>query len=171
MNLVLLSLLACAGSGSVAATPDPTEAAPRSTQEVKINGIYADKLVAKLQEPGKVRVVNFWATWCDPCREEMPMIRDVAKARSAVELILVDLDHPAQRPRRVLEFIRETELTAFTHYGLDDRDPLKALMQNFKDWPDFIPVTLIVDETGAMKKRFLGGVAKPDLEAVLPPPG
>ncbi len=54
---------------------------------------------------GKVVLVNFWATWCEPCREEMPSIEQLRKSLSGkpFEVLAVNLGEPPSRIERFLE--------------------------------------------------------------------
>jgi thiol-disulfide isomerase/thioredoxin len=59
-------------------------------------------------------VINFWATWCSPCVKEIGYFEDLHReyAGDPVQVILVSLDFPNQKDRRVLPFIEEKQLSA-----------------------------------------------------------
>jgi cytochrome c biogenesis protein CcmG/thiol:disulfide interchange protein DsbE len=93
---------------------------------------------------GAVSVVNFWATWCGPCREEMPLLEDLA-GRVPVHGVNVR-DDPAAAAR----FLAETG-DPFRRVGRDADGAVSA------GWGVYgLPATFIVDAGGAVAYRLTG---------------
>ena len=97
---------------------------------------------------GKVVLVNFWATWCEPCRKEMPSIqrlRDrLADKRFAV--LLVNVDEPEARVRRYVDEVR-LDLPI----GLDPGKRVTA------QWGvKVLPATFLVGLDGRIRYRLIG---------------
>jgi peroxiredoxin len=93
-------------------------------------------------------LVNFWATWCVPCREEMPTLEKLARQRtSALQVIAVSLD--ATGPGKVRAFARELGLT-FPIL----RDPDFSVGRLYRIRA--LPVSFIVDRTGIVRHREIG---------------
>lgn len=99
-------------------------------------------------------VINFWATWCKPCVEELPYFEDLHKnySNQKVRVILVSLDFPRQIESKVVPFVAKHQLrsdvvvlaeTNSNNY-IDKVDP---------GWSGAIPVTVIYN---AKDRRFIG---------------
>ena len=128
---------------------------PPATAPKGIRLADADALRAALFAPGeRVRVVNFWATWCGPCEAEMPVLAAWGAAHPEAELVFVDLDLPRLLDSKVAPFVRSHGLEAFTHWQLDDKDPMVALPKIVPQWPDQVPVTLVVAPDGSTRRRY-----------------
>jgi thiol-disulfide isomerase/thioredoxin len=110
------------------------------------------------QYDGKIVVLNFWATWCGPCQEEMPMmVAEEQKYRSrGIVFIGVSMDK-----REDLAKIRAFAAKVGAAYPIwigtvDD-------LERFKLGPG-IPATAFIDADGNIQGRVLGEIHKPDLE-------
>lgn len=111
---------------------------------------------------GKVRVINFWATWCPPCRDEMPLlVRSQARwAPRGVQFIGIALDNAAD----VDKFGRELKV----NYPLLIAEEQGAtLMQRLGNTAGVVPYTLVLDGKGRVLQRHAGEVHAADLEAWL----
>ncbi|MFC4121469.1 TlpA family protein disulfide reductase [Nonomuraea zeae] len=108
---------------------------------------------------GKVVVLNFWASWCGPCRAEAPVLKEVAAKTkgSGVEFLGVDFK---DRQADALAFER-TEQTGYPH--LFDQPGKVALAFQGTVPPAAIPSTLIIDKQGRIAARALGAVTYSDL--------
>jgi thiol-disulfide isomerase/thioredoxin len=111
--------------------------------------------LAKLQ--GKVVVVNFWATWCGPCRAEMPGMLEVygAYKGKGVEFVGISLDEGGWKD--VAPFVKRMSLTYPIVLG--DGAVVRAY-----GGVDAIPTTYIVDRKGNIVTKHIGYMSKEDFE-------
>ena len=161
--LTLLTLLACAGAPEPAApenAPVPVEAAPAQTE---LKSVSAAELAEILAAPSdKPRVVNFWATWCAPCIEELPRLREWGKNNGKAQLILVDLDLPQLREKKVLPFIEKYEIGGFENYQVSDKDPATAMSEAVPEFKQIVPFTLLIPTQGGLERTAIMGSVKID---------
>ncbi|MFT3973037.1 MAG: TlpA disulfide reductase family protein [Amaricoccus sp.] len=111
---------------------------------------------------GRVRLVNFWATWCVPCRTEMPELEALARDPPAdVEVITIATGR--NTPDGIDRFRDEQGITALPN-ALDPKGALARAM----DVPG-LPVTVILDRDGIEVGRLLGGANwnSPEARALL----
>jgi len=100
---------------------------------------------------GKVVVVNFWATWCPPCREEMPALQRVAASEPDVVVLEVDLMEPGDKARSFLDSL-----------GLDRLQPVLdgdgATTRRFGVLS--LPSTFFIDKTGVIRHLELTAMSE-----------
>jgi len=89
-------------------------------------------------------VVNFWATWCKPCVEELPAFEQINKKYNGqkFKMILVSLDFESQLESRVKPFLKENNITAEVVMLTDSKTNVWIDKVNDK-WTGSIPVTII----------------------------
>jgi thiol-disulfide isomerase/thioredoxin len=113
---------------------------------------------------GKVRVVNFWATWCEPCREEIPALQRVqAKfAANGLETIGISIDHAD----KVRQFAKNMAITYPLLLGdASVIDVARALGNRAGG----LPYTLVIDAQGKLLASKLGGITEAQLTEILLP--
>jgi thiol-disulfide isomerase/thioredoxin len=152
--------LAAAATGSVAAMS--ASGAPMSLVSLSFNG--PDGKPLKLADfKGKTVLMNLWATWCAPCRAEMPELDALQKEKggSAFQVVAVNADTGGDdKPRK---FLSETGATTLAYYS----DHSMALFNDLKDrgLALGLPVTLLVDKDGCMLAHMNGPAAWASTEA------
>jgi thiol-disulfide isomerase/thioredoxin len=173
ISIALLALLAAGCAGSQSGQPQAGDtrfvagdgkmqvfAAADRQPAPAIEGPTLDGGTASLAaHKGKVVVINFWASWCGPCRAEAPVLKEVAAKTkgSGVEFIGVDFK---DRKADALAFER-TEQSGYP--SIFDQPGKVALAFQGTVPPAAIPSTLIIDEQGRIAARALGAVKYTDL--------
>ena len=155
----VLPLLVLALGPAAAAQGDAVALAPD-----QLRALVESDLKVLLSAPSdKPRVVSFWASWCGPCRAELPMLDAFALAHPAVDVVQVNVDEPQDTPD-VLRLLAGTHLRSF-QLG---PDPASILPRAVPDWPRMIPLTLVVDAAGVEVGRVVGEADEGRILARLP---
>lgn len=104
----------------------------------------------------KVKVINFWATWCAPCVKELPFIDSLRNTYSPdeVEVLLVSLDFPDELAK-VNTFLQRKKIGS-TVWLLDESDPNLFIDKVDPSWSGAIPATLLI-RNSTDKRTFLEG--------------
>jgi peroxiredoxin len=97
---------------------------------------------------GKVVFLNFWATWCPPCRLEMPTMEELHKEFSSQGLVILAINFQ-EAPKEIKEFFKEHNLTFTT---LLDREG--KVFDLYKAWS--LPTTYFVNKDGEIVGRVIG---------------
>jgi thiol-disulfide isomerase/thioredoxin len=120
-----------------------------------IDGQGLQRLVA--QKRGKVVLMNFWATWCQPCVEEFPDLLKAVRAFQArgVEFIFVTIDEPEDIQKKVMPFLEKQGIN-FPTYIKRTKDNDVFINAVDGKWSGAIPATFIYDANGVLAKRFVG---------------
>lgn len=113
---------------------------------------------------GKVLLVNFWATWCAPCRKEMPELVALAARHKArgLEFVTVAIDEESDR-RTVAEFLDKSKVpppTFIKNFGSDE----KFISMVDSRWSGGLPFTVVYDRAGRKARVFPGEVNLKELE-------
>ncbi|MGA3349399.1 MAG: TlpA disulfide reductase family protein [Candidatus Sulfotelmatobacter sp.] len=117
----------------------------------------ADHTVTLSQLKGQIVVLNFWATWCPPCIEEMPSLVQMQQRMKAkgvtVLAVSVDADGSAYR-----QFLKDHNVNL-----LSVRDPDQK--SNGLYGTSKFPETYIIDRSGVIRRKFIGAVdwTEPDV--------
>ena len=111
---------------------------------------------------GSIAVINFWATWCGPCREELPLLSRLNKEYSGkkIRFIAVSADEAKNRAA-VDQFLTANPLSMEIWLGAD------LYMLDRAQLGNELPATLILDDQGEIVARILGEAREDDIRRPL----
>jgi thiol-disulfide isomerase/thioredoxin len=113
---------------------------------------------------GRVLVVNYWATWCAPCREEIPVFVRMQEryGERGLQFVGIAID----QPDKVAEFAREFRVNyPLVLGGVDSIE----LLRQVGNRAGVLPYTLVIDRRGNLVSREPGGVKESRLEDLILP--
>ena len=115
----------------------------KNTSEKDINLINYD---------GKLVLMNFWATWCEPCKEEMPSLDKLAVDQNFQNLKILPVNIGQEKTNKIEEFYDKTKIKNLEiFYDTDVRLAKKFLLRG-------VPTTLIVGKDGKEFARVVGSI-------------
>ncbi|MFZ6018588.1 MAG: TlpA family protein disulfide reductase [Chloroflexota bacterium] len=106
---------------------------------------------------GKPIVVNFWATWCDPCKEEMPLFEAIYRENSGIVMLGVNYNEPANIIRR---FVEERGITFPVLLDADGKIAERFQVFGF-------PTTYFIDRDGILRSTHVGQLDEQILSSYL----
>lgn len=116
---------------------------------------------------GKVLLVDFWATWCEPCREELPKLVAISRQLDARKFTLVTLsaDEPEQEST-VTAFLDREHAPASRYIKRTEDD--QAFIDNVdKHWSGALPALFLYDPAGKLIASFIGDADPAEIEAAI----
>lgn len=149
----------------------PAEAVVGTPEEVRLADFWATQLPDLNQQPqalkqwqGKVLVVNFWAPWCPPCRQEIPdFIRLQERlGKQGLQFVGIALDEAD----KVSAFVDESGINYPILLG---NSVVASLSQNAGNRLGGLPYTVLFDRQGNAVATLTGGVTEARLQALLKP--
>jgi len=109
---------------------------------------------------GRMVVLNFWATWCAPCREEMPSLQNLHDTLAGEDFAVVTLATGFNQPQAIRRFFEETGVTDLTQYR-DINQQIAREMGVFG-----LPITVVLDAEGREIARLRGDAHWDSPEAI-----
>ena len=168
--LLLSGFSASAQTTNAAGKPEkPAKQATPVAETVAVKEIDTAGLAALLKrENGHPLLVNFWATWCEPCREEFPdLIKIDADYRAqGLELITISLDDITEIKAGVPKFLQEMG-AMMPSYLLNVVDPEPAIRSVDPNWGGALPATVLYDKNGKIAFKHFGRIKPAELRAAI----
>jgi len=138
--LLMLAILSCSGGGKM----KEGNLAP-DFELTSLDGTS----VTLSQFRGKVVILDFWATWCQPCKLELPHFSELQRELGAQGLQIIGISLDQGGRSEVASFVRESKI------------PYIIVMGNGKVMRDFggirgIPTTFVIDKQGSIYRKYVG---------------
>src|SRR3978361_489075 len=137
-SLLLLAALAGCTRGAhpgQLAEPEPAFAGRNGPQTIRLS-----------QFRGKVVILNFWATWCAPCIDELPSLQELQKQRPDIQVLAVSIDDD---PAAYSAFLKQYDINL-----LAVRDGSQGA--NLKFGSVRVPETFVLDRSGGVRRKCIG---------------
>jgi len=120
------------------------------------------EFVSPADFPGKTLLLNFWATWCAPCREEMPMLMDLQRkyGTDGLQVIGIALDDA----QNVRDFVGKYGISYPVLVGEEDVFETSAAYGNEEG---VLPYSVLIDKTGIVRWRYAGIIQHDRISSLL----
>jgi peroxiredoxin len=158
LPLLLVSLVMC--SKLIAADLSVGQAAP----DIQAKLLDSNEVFQLVKQRGKVVIVNFWATWCAPCKAEMPALQSYLQQHrgDGLEVLAISMDDPKDEPmvkKMAQQFSFQVALKADANF--------KGLGRIWR-----MPTTFVIDKEGVLRKNGHVGdaeISAAELESLVTP--
>jgi len=152
---------------SAAVVAPATSAAPERLSDPALTTATAEQLLARIRSAqNKATLVNVWASWCGPCREEVPMLQALSQnlARQNVAVVLVSADEPEDAPKAE-SFLKANQISVPSYLAARPLGPFKLGMN--PRWPGMLPATFLFDSAAKLRYFWGGPVYEHEIDAVI----
>lgn len=112
------------------------------------------------QYQGKPLVLNFWATWCPPCVQEMPELDELSRLHPDVQFVGLAIDTQRNVQRFLADVPVGYDLYVTGHRGVQ-------MMKNLGNKPGGIPYTVVLQADGSVAEQILGQINQAKLDQIL----
>ncbi|HKE95548.1 MAG TPA: TlpA disulfide reductase family protein [Povalibacter sp.] len=148
---------------AAAPTPEPATPAqsPLPTELPEFSLPDRDGQMRSIRSwPGKSMIVNFWATWCAPCRREIPLLRQIQKENDGIQVVGIALDFDQDALRYAAEIGIDYPIL------LGEKDGYDAVNRFGLESPA-LPFTVFTDNQARIVLTHLGEVTRPQSKVML----
>jgi thiol-disulfide isomerase/thioredoxin len=140
----------------------PAAAPPQIAGELDAAGLR--RTLAR--EKGRVVLLNFWATWCVPCREEFPELSKLQTRHGAAGLTVIGVSTDFAKQKEAVRKFLAAQRPSFPNYrkksGGDDQDFIEAVDPS---WGGELPFSVLYDRSGRKVRVFSGALPVASVES------
>jgi len=137
---------------AAATIPAQQAKAPKDPEMIDASGFQ--KILA--QYHGKALLVNFWATWCEPCRDEYPMLNELAKQYGPKGLNVVGVSMDDDGDLILMRRFLARYKPVFTNYRKTAGDDVVFRESILSGWRGTLPITIFYGKDGRQVGSFVG---------------
>jgi len=148
-----LALLALMGWGLVRASTGPVDSGPAPDFSLTT---FSGETITLSQFRGNVVVINFWASWCPPCRDEAAYLERTWRRYKDRGVVFIGVDY-LDTEKKALEYIAEFDITYPNGPDIGTRIADAYRIKG-------VPETFFVDKRGELRDVYIGPLKPPDLE-------
>ena len=138
--------------------PQPSENAPKQAVDFSLPNINGETITLSSLKGQKV-LLDFWATWCPPCRSELPDMNGMVTElkNKGIVVLNISVDGDIETVKRFIERYHYSNLSVL----FDD----KAIAEKYS--VSAIPTKILIDETGIMIAQYVGALSGTELQKFL----
>lgn len=158
-----------APTSDIAPTARTAHIAPAVKPSVPARAVNTEELLSLLKGNGsRPLLVNYWATWCEPCRAEFPDLVKIDKhyRPKGLDFIAITLDDLKDINTEVPKFLRKMRAT-MPVYLLNVVDPEPAINAVDREWGGALPATFLYNAKGEVAYKHFGPVNAHELRAAI----
>jgi len=153
-------------SSAKAVNDDKAKTASTEIRQIDLAGLKA--LLSRDGHDTRPLLINFWATWCDPCREEFPDLVKIDADYGAKKLnfVAISLDDVSDLGTAVPKFLKEMN-ASMPVVLLNVNDPDPAIKMVDVAWDGQLPATFLYDKDGQVVFKYFGRLKPDQLRAAI----
>jgi thiol-disulfide isomerase/thioredoxin len=133
--------------------------------EISAAGITELQKLIK-ERKGKILVLNVWATWCIPCKEEMPDLNKLAEKNKNIEVVGLSIDYSDEIESKIKPFLKKQPVKFRILVNTETSDE-KLINFLSPDWSGAIPATFIYDTKGKLQQVLEGKKSYEEFQAAV----
>ena len=167
---ILLLFFSCKNEKSDIEKSDPVvaETVNKTSPDIVLDVFDFNQLEPLLSKnDDKIYVINFWATWCAPCREEFSdLVKLANEYGEEIDVIGISVDFPEEIDTKIIPFLKKQN-AVFANYVIKVVEPENFINLLNEDWSGAIPATFVYDEKGNQVEYLIGKQTYEEFEKVV----